>query len=188
MTLRSVALWCIAVGRPRLDRVGRAPAPSDSWSSRNERGYESATTWISLSFMDRSLCRRLMPRSKLGRSRPTTAPATPATFRMVHLQVIGREQMAIAANIGYGHGLEEAFQGKAHHISFGCSKARPRYHFQRFAPSCTELPRRAALFSAHALTIACCSPSLPFQTRSACALSRPRLSAVSALNASRYRT
>jgi hypothetical protein len=107
---------------------------------------------------------------------------------LVHFQVIGREQMAVAADIGYGHGLEDAFQGKTDHISFGCFKARPRYQFQRFARSCTELPRRAALFSAHAPTIACCSPSLPFQTRSACALSRPRLSAVSALNASRYRT
>jgi hypothetical protein len=65
---------------------------------------------------------------------------------LVHLQVVGREQMAIAADIGYGHGLEDTFQGKAHDISFGCSKARPRYHLQRFAPSCTGLPRRAVTF------------------------------------------
>jgi hypothetical protein len=66
-----------------------------------------------------------MPRPKFGRSRPTTAPAAPATFRLVHLQVVGHQQMAIAADLGYGHGLEDTFQGKAHHISFGCSKARP---------------------------------------------------------------
>jgi hypothetical protein len=47
---------------------------------------------------------------------------------MVYIQIVGREQMAIATDIGYGHGLEEPFQGKAHHISFGCFKARPRYH------------------------------------------------------------
>ena len=69
-----------------------------------------------------------MPRPKLGRSHSTTAPAAPATFRVVHLQVVGREQMAIAADIGYGHRLEDTFQRKAHHISFGCFKARPRYH------------------------------------------------------------
>jgi hypothetical protein len=42
-----------------------------------------ASTWITLSFMDQNLCRRLMPRPKLSRSRPTTAAATPTTFRMV---------------------------------------------------------------------------------------------------------
>jgi hypothetical protein len=116
----------------RLDRVGRAPAPCDSGLSRNLRGYESASTWITLSFMDQNLCRRpLMPRPKFGRSRPTTAAATPATFRLVHLQVVGREQMAIAADMRYGHGLEHTFRGKADHVSFGCSKARPRYHLQR---------------------------------------------------------
>ena len=70
----------------------------------------------------------ISPRPKFGRSRPPTAAAAPATFRWVHLQVVGREQMTIAADIRYGHGVEEALQGKAHHISFGCSKARPRYH------------------------------------------------------------
>jgi len=39
--------------------------------------------------------------------------------------------MAITAEIGYGHGLEDTLQGKADHISFGCSKARPRYHFSK---------------------------------------------------------
>ena len=122
----------------RLDRVDRSPAPCGSRSSRNLRSHESASTWITLSFMRQNLCRRpLMPR-------PTTSAAAPATFRMVHLRVVGREQMAIAADIGYGHGLEHTFQGKAHNISFGCSKARPRYQFQRFAPSCARLPRRTA--------------------------------------------
>ena len=109
----------------RLDRVGKAPAPCDSGSSRNLRDYESASASITLSFMDQNLCRRLVPRPKFGRSHPTTAAAAPATSRSVHLQVVGREQMAMTANIGYGHGLEDTFPGKAHDISFGCSKARP---------------------------------------------------------------
>jgi hypothetical protein len=114
----------------RLDQVGRAPAPCISGLSRNLRGYESALTWITLSFMDQNLCRRFMARPKLGSSHPATAAAAPATFSLVHLQVVGREQMAIAADIGYGRrGLEDTFKGKAHHISFGCSKARPRYQF-----------------------------------------------------------
>jgi hypothetical protein len=111
------------------DRFGKSPAPCESGLSRDLRGYESECPWITLSFMDQNLCRRLMPRPKFGRSRPTTAAAAPTTFRLVHLQVVGREQMAIAADIGYSHGLEDTFQGKAHHISFGCSKARPRYQF-----------------------------------------------------------
>ena len=76
---------------------------------------------------------------KFGRLHPTTAAAAPATFRF--LQIAGRERMAITADIGYGHGLGDTFQGKAHHLSFGCFKARPRYHLQRFAPSCNGLPR-----------------------------------------------
>jgi hypothetical protein len=81
------------------------------------------------SVMDQNLCRRPMPRPKFGRSRPTAAAAAPATFRLVHLQVVGREQMAIAADMGYGQGLEESLHGEAHQFSFGCSKAGPRYHF-----------------------------------------------------------
>jgi hypothetical protein len=143
--LHPVALWCIAVGRRHSwIGVGRAPAPLDSGSSRNMRGYESACTWITLSYMDQNLCRRLMPRPKCGRSRPTTAPAAPAAFCLVRPQIVGSEQMAIAADAGYGRGLADTFQGKAHHISFGCSKARPRYQFQRFAPRCTGWPRRTA--------------------------------------------
>jgi hypothetical protein len=72
-----------------------------------------------------------IPRPKFGRSRPTTLAAAPATFRLVRSQVVGREQMTIAADTGNGHGLEDAFPGEAHHISFGCSKARPRYHFSK---------------------------------------------------------
>lgn len=92
--------------------------------------------------MDQNLGRRCrpMPRPKFGRSRPTTTAAAPAPLRLIHLQVVGRQQMATAADIGYGHGLEDAFEGKAHQISFGCIKAGPRYQFQRVAPSCTGLP------------------------------------------------
>jgi len=75
------------------------------------------------------LYRRLMPRSKLGRSRPTTAAAAPATSGLVYPQVFGREQMAIAATARYSHGLEDTFRREGD-MSFGCSKARPRYHFQ----------------------------------------------------------
>jgi|SRR5579883_423198 len=67
---------------------------------------------------------------EFGRSRPTTAAAAPAAFCWVHLQVVGREQMAIAADFGYGHGLEDAFRGKAHHTSFGCFKAGPATIFK----------------------------------------------------------
>ena len=80
--------------------------------------------------MDRNLCLQPMPGPKYGRSRPATTAAAPAAFRLVHLQVIGREQMTIAADIGYGHGLEDTFQGKARHIGFGCCKARPPTTFQ----------------------------------------------------------
>jgi hypothetical protein len=67
---------------------------------------------------------------KFGRSRPTAAAAAPAMSRLVHLEVVRHEQMAVAADIGDGHALEDTFQRKAHEISFGCSKAGPRYQFQ----------------------------------------------------------
>jgi hypothetical protein len=130
----------LAFGRSPLGWVGKIPAPCGSWLSRTLRGYESASTSITLSSMNQNLCRRLMPCPKFGRSSPTTEAAAPATFCLVHLQVVGREQMAIAADIGYGHGLEDTFQGKAHYMSFGCFKACPRYHLQRIAPSCSGLP------------------------------------------------
>jgi hypothetical protein len=69
-----------------------------------------------------------MPSPKFGCSRPTTAAAAPAAFRVIDLQVVGSKQMAVAAHIGYGHGLEDTLLGRANHISFGCFKARPRYH------------------------------------------------------------
>jgi hypothetical protein len=47
--------------------------------------------------MDQNLCRWLMLRPKFRRSR-TTAAAAPAAFRLVHLKIVGREQMAIAAD------------------------------------------------------------------------------------------
>ena len=125
----------------RLDRIGKAPAPCGARPSRNLRSDESASNWIILSFKDQHLCRRLMPRPKFGRSGPTTAAAAPATFRLVHLQVVVREQVPIAADDGYGDGLEDTILGKGHRISFGCSKARPRYHLQRV---CTVVHRIAA--------------------------------------------
>ena len=132
-----------------LDRSGRAPALCGCAPSHDLRGYESASTWITLAFKDQNLRRRLMPRPKFGRSRPPTAATPPATVRLVYLQIVGREQMTIAAGIGYGHGRDDTFQGKAHHISFGCFKARPRYHFlinnlqeelQRIRNSCARHP------------------------------------------------
>lgn len=114
---------------PLLDRAGRAPAPRISGSSRRFRGYESASSSITLPLMDQNLCRRLMPRPKFGCSRPTTAAAAPATFRIVHRQVVGREQMAIAADTGYGHGVEDTFRRKRHNMTFGCIKSHPRYQF-----------------------------------------------------------
>jgi hypothetical protein len=79
--------------------------------------------------MDKNLGRRLVPRSKYSCSLPATAATAPAAQCLLHPQVLGRKQMAIAANIGYVHGLADTFLGKANHMSFGCFKARPRYHF-----------------------------------------------------------
>ncbi len=89
----------------------------------------SLSTWTTLPCVNQNLCCRFMPRPKLGCSHPTASAAAPATLRVVQLQGVGREQMAVAADIGYGHGFEDTLQGKAHYMSFGCSKARPRYHF-----------------------------------------------------------
>jgi hypothetical protein len=56
--------------------------------------------------------------------------------------------MAIAADFGYGHGLDDTFQGKAHDISFGCSKAGPATNFnglRQHAMDCnasSRLPNR----------------------------------------------
>jgi len=77
--------------------------------------------------MDQNLFRRLLPRPKFGRSLSATAAAAPAVLPLIHLQVVGREQVTIAANIGYGQGHADAFQAKAHHMSFGCFKSCPRY-------------------------------------------------------------
>src|SRR6185312_14949214 len=106
------------------------------------RATNSASTWITLSFVNQNLRHRLMPRPKFGRSHSTTAPAAPAAIRLVQLQVVGREQMTIAAGIGYGHRLEGTFEGKAHHPCFGCSKARPRYQFPSSCLRWVRSPRR----------------------------------------------
>jgi hypothetical protein len=107
VTLHSVALWCITVVIPafRSRRQGTCTM---------RFGVISPFTRLRIGIpLDYSvihgpyLCRRFMPRPKLSRSRPTTVAAAPATFRLVHLQVVGREQMAIAADTGYGHGPED---------------------------------------------------------------------------------
>jgi hypothetical protein len=90
-----------------------------------------------------------MPRPKLGRSCPTTTAAAPATVLMVHVQVVWREQMAIAADTGYGHGLEDTLLGKQHDMSFGCIKAGPRYQCcikttNKFSELRQKLPWRLA--------------------------------------------
>ena len=133
-----------------------------------------------------------MPRPEFGRSRPTTAAAAPAALRLVHSQVVGREQMAIAAAVRYGYGLEDAFQGKARHFSFGCSKARPRYHLQRIAPWRTGLPRWADPLRSPRpddSTIACCplSPSSPARRSERPADSREEGIGASATSASALR-
>jgi hypothetical protein len=48
-------------------------------------------------------------------SRPIPEALTP--HGSIYLQVVWLEQMAIAANIGYVHGLADAFHGKAHHLA-----------------------------------------------------------------------
>ena len=90
------------------------------------------------SLMDQSSRRRLMPRPKRGCALPATtaaaAAAAPAAFDFVYPQVVRREQMALAANVGHGGALTNAIAGKAHHLSFGCFKARPRYHMSLGRP------------------------------------------------------
>jgi len=143
-TLHSVARWCIAVGRPPFRSAEQSTCTMRFWViSQFSRLRISVHLDYSL-LHGPDLCRRFMPRSKLGRSRSTTEAAAPATCRLVYPQIFGREQMAIAADGRYGHGLEDTFRREGHDMSFGCSKARPRYQFQRLAPSCTALPHRTA--------------------------------------------
>lgn len=77
--------------------------------------------------MDQTLNRCLMARPKFGSPFAATAPAAPATFEFVYPQVVSRKEMAIAASSGYGRTLAYAIPGEAHHLSFGCFKAGPRY-------------------------------------------------------------
>jgi hypothetical protein len=78
--------------------------------------------------MDQNLCRSSLSCPKFDRSLLATAAAAPAPFDFVYSEVLGRKQMAIAASVGYGGELTNAITGKAHHLSLGCFKARPRYH------------------------------------------------------------
>ena len=128
--------WGLLPGAPTLTGVGLAPTEEAQRVTVISATIAVSSTVTSRRTMDQNLCRRLVPRPKFGRSHPTTAAAAPATSRSVHLQVVGREQMAMTADIGYGNGLEDTFHGKAHHLTFGRSKARPRYH-------CNGLHRRA---------------------------------------------
>ncbi len=77
--------------------------------------------------MDQNLCRPPLSCPKFDRSLPATTAATPATFDFIYPQVVRRQHMAIAASGGYGRALAYAIPGKAHHLGFGCFKARPRY-------------------------------------------------------------
>jgi hypothetical protein len=79
--------------------------------------------------MDQKLCRPLLLCPKFDRSLPAASAAAPAAFDFVYPQVVGRKQMAIAASVGHRGALTNAIMGKAHHLCFGCSKARPRYQF-----------------------------------------------------------
>ena len=67
-----------------------------------------------------------MSHPELGRSLCSTLAAAPAASFLIYLQVVWLGQMAIAANIGYVHGLADAFHGKAHR-GFSCFKAGPHY-------------------------------------------------------------
>lgn len=75
--------------------------------------------------MDQYLYRRPMSRPKFGRSSSATEPAAPATFAWVHPQVVRREQMAIAANIGYGHGLGDPVLGRSKRHEFWLLQSTP---------------------------------------------------------------
>jgi hypothetical protein len=91
------------------------------------------------SSMDQNLGRPPAPYAKSDRSLPPTAEAAPAAFDFVHPQVVGGKRMTIAASAGYGCGLAYAIAGKAHQMSFGCFKARPRYHLRWAIPDCDPL-------------------------------------------------
>jgi hypothetical protein len=97
--------------------------------------------------MDQNLGRYLVPPTKFGRALPATAATAPAALSLVYLQVVGREQMAIAAKVGNGHGLADTSHGKAHHMSFGCLKARPRYQFPTSPVLCSPALRLFCWFS-----------------------------------------
>jgi hypothetical protein len=57
--------------------------------------------------MDNCLRCRFLPRPKRGGALATTLPATPAALPIVHLQVLRRERMPLAARIRYARfGLE----------------------------------------------------------------------------------
>lgn len=71
---------------------------------------------------------------------PDHSGGSASDVRLVHLQVVGREQMAVAADTGYGDGLQGTLQGKAQ-ISFGCPKARPRYQFLSSRLRCSQAGR-----------------------------------------------
>jgi hypothetical protein len=51
--------------------------------------------------MDNCLRCRFLPRPKRGGAFATTLPATPAALPIVHLQVLRRERMPLAARVGY---------------------------------------------------------------------------------------
>ena len=64
-----------------------------------------------------------MSHPELGRSLCSILAAAPAASFLIYLQVLRLEQMAIAANIVYVHGLADAYHVKAHRLGFSCFKA-----------------------------------------------------------------
>jgi hypothetical protein len=157
-----VAFRCATVHRVRKTSFGpgrQAPALCGSRPSRSLRGYGWASTWITLSFMDQPQCPRLMPRPKFGRPRPTTPAAAPATFRLIHLQVIRREKMTVAADMCTAMGSRIRSRKKHTTSVLVAPKQAPATNFNglhRFGPGCRVAP---PLLAVHAPMVDCLGPS-----------------------------
>jgi hypothetical protein len=158
-TLHSVAFGCIPWRGQCLQQYDNAPAPHGSRQFRILRDWASGPSLSMVSGMDQNLYLPPVSGSKFGRSLLCAAAAAPAAFDFAHPQVVGRKQMAIAANSGDVGALIHAIHRKAHHLGFGCSKARPRYQLRRFATLCAGLQRCRARLSGFRASPPGCHPA-----------------------------
>ena len=76
---------------------------------------------------------RILPSPKRSCTLTTTLPAAPPVLLLIYPHVLWGKKMTIAAHPWYRAGVgcnppAGAAVGAADHFSFGCFKARPRYH------------------------------------------------------------